>query len=52
MKTELALFDLSNDLGQKTDVSRENADVTSKLKDLGETFEKNLKANKRPPGSL
>lgn len=51
-KTDLALFDLSTDLGQQKNVAKENPKVVAKLKALGLRHKAELEASKRPPGRL
>lgn len=51
-KTALELYDLSNDIGQKVDVSKLHPKIVAKLKALAEKHDAELKANKRPRGSL
>jgi hypothetical protein len=48
----LELYDLSTDIGQKMDLSKEHPEVATKLKALAEKFDADLKANKRARGSL
>jgi arylsulfatase A len=44
------LYDLSSDIGEKTDVAAENPDVVKRLKEVLEKFDAELKANSRPVG--
>jgi arylsulfatase A len=49
-KTDFALYRVSEDIGETTDVKDQHPDIFNKLKTLGETFNQDLQANKRPPG--
>ena len=59
-KTELALYDLEKDIGEKTDVSSQYPDVVKRLQtladeareDLGDSATKQKGANVREPGRL
>ncbi len=44
------LFDLTADIGEKTNVAAKNPEVVKRLTKLLEAFDKELKANIRPPG--
>lgn len=50
LKTKIALYDLKTDVGQRNDVSAEHPDVTARLKNMADTFDKNLRANRRERG--
>ena len=51
-KIELSLFDLRSDIGETTDVKDKFPKVTSRLKSLGEKFNKELQKTKRPAGKI
>jgi arylsulfatase A-like enzyme len=51
-KTELALFDLESDVGEKNNVAGKHADVVERLTAMAKTFEAELKANRREPGRI
>jgi len=50
--TGFALYDLVADLGQTTDVKDRHPEVFEKLKAFGEAYDREIKANARPVGSL
>ena len=52
LKTGLELYDLSTDIGQRKDLSKEHPEVAAKLKALAEKFDASLKNHKRARGSL
>ena len=47
-RTETALFDLSKDIGQKKDVSKEHPEIVNSLRKLGEKHIEFVSKNKRP----
>ncbi len=59
-KTDLALYNLENDVGEKTNVAEQNPDVVKKLlalaeegrADLGDSLTNQTGKNRRPPGKL
>jgi len=51
-KTELALFDLENDIGESIDLSAEHPEVVQRLKAMAEAFDKDIKANRREHGKI
>lgn len=59
-KTELALYNLENDVGEKTNVADQNPEVVKKLlalaeegrADLGDSLTNRTGKNRRPPGRL
>ncbi len=51
-KTGFALYDLESDIGQKVDVKDRYPEIVEKLKAFGESYDKEIKANSRPAGSL
>jgi len=51
-RIELALFDLERDIGEEKDVAAEHPDVVERLKSMAENFDRELKANTRPPGKV
>jgi arylsulfatase A len=58
--TDLALYNLDSDVGERTNVAAEHSDVVSRLEklaefareDLGDTLTKRTGKNVRPPGTL
>jgi arylsulfatase A-like enzyme len=60
VKTELALYNLENDVGERTNVSEQNPEVVKKLlalaeegrADLGDSLTNQTGKNRRPPGKL
>jgi arylsulfatase A len=48
----LSLYDLESDVGETTDVSAQHPDIVEKLKAAAESFDRELKANKREPGRV
>jgi len=59
-KTDLALYNLENDVGEKTNVAEQNPDVVKRLlalaeegrADLGDSLTNQTGKNRRPPGKL
>jgi arylsulfatase A-like enzyme len=51
-RTELALYDLATDIGEKVDVAAQNPEVVERLSRLGKSFDEELKRGKRPPGRV
>jgi arylsulfatase A-like enzyme len=51
-RTELALYDLATDIGEKVDVAAQNPEVVERLSRLGKSFDEELKRTKRPPGRV
>ena len=51
-KTELALFDLVNDIGETNNVTDQNPQVVQRLKIMAQEFDEDLKQNKRPAGRI
>lgn len=59
-KTELALYNLENDVGEKTNVAEQNPEVVKRLltlveegrTDLGDSLTNQTGKNRRPPGKL
>ena len=46
------LYDLSTDIGEKTDVADKHPDVVERLTELLRRFDEELKAHTRPPGEV
>ena len=44
------LYDLSEDIGEKSNVAEQNPDVAKRLEERARAFNKALQANRRPPG--
>ena len=51
-KIGLSLFDLHSDIGESKNVKDEFPKITSRLKSLGEKFNKELQKSKRPAGRI
>ena len=51
-RTELVLYDLAKDIGERADVAAGNPEVVARLSRMGKSFDKELKRGKRPPGQL
>jgi len=51
-KTELALYDLANDVGEQKDVAAAHPDIVARLTEMGHTFDAELKRTKRPAGRV
>ena len=51
-RTQLALFDLDEDIGQKKNLASVHPGVTARLQALAKKFDADLKATKRSKGSL
>ena len=47
-----ALYDLDSDIGETTNVLKENPDVAKRLQGMVEVFQKDLKQNSRPAGFI
>ena len=47
-----ALFDLEQDIGEQRDVSANHPDIVKSLADMARRFDRELKANTRPPGKV
>jgi arylsulfatase A-like enzyme len=46
------LYDLKNDIGEKTNVAEQHPDIVKCLLSVAEQFDKELRANCRPPGKI
>ena len=47
-----ALFDLERDIGEQHDVSASNPEIVKRLADAAREFDRDLRANTRPPGKV
>ena len=47
-----ALFDLERDIGEQHDVSANHPEIVKRLADMAREFERDLRANARPPGRV
>jgi arylsulfatase A-like enzyme len=48
----LQLYDLKNDIAEKNNVAEQHPDIVKCLLSVAEQFEKELRANRRPPGKI
>jgi arylsulfatase A len=51
-KTDLALYNMENDVGEEHDVAAEHPDIVSRLTEIAKNFDADLKRSRRPPGTL
>lgn len=51
-KTELALYDLDADIGEKNDVAAKHPEVVERLAKMAKSFDQDLKSSKREPGRI
>ncbi|MEM9478281.1 MAG: sulfatase [Verrucomicrobiota bacterium] len=49
-KTDVALYDLHEDIGKQKNIIEDHPDIAKKLRGLGENFAKKLEEEKRPAG--
>lgn len=51
-KTDTALFDLMEDIGETTNIADRYPDIVTRLTTMAQTFDRELKATKRPSGEV
>ncbi len=51
-RTELALYDLDADIGEKNNVAAQHLDIVQRLSELGKKFDEEMSRTKREPGRV
>ena len=51
-KTDAALFDLDNDVGEQRNVAVEHPDIVKRLTEMARSFDEEMKRTLRPPGRV